>query len=58
MGKFDDLKAAGLTDAKQTAKPQQEDLIRYTPEYAEALIHKLMQRVDDLETRVVVLEKK
>lgn len=58
MGKFDDLKASGLTDAKQAVKPQQEDLARYTPEYVEALTQKLSQRIDDLEVRVAVLEKK
>lgn len=53
---LDDLRTEAETDAKAVPHPTDDSLIRYTPEFVEALAVKLSQRVDALEARVAMLE--
>lgn len=57
MGKtLDELQAEGLTGAKLAPRRAADDLVRYSPEYVEALVLRLSQRIDDLEARLAALE--
>lgn len=57
MGKLDDMKTASLAQARATGRPASDSIDRYTPEYVEALIQKLSERIDELEAQVNALKK-